>query len=175
MQTVPDTSVLKHHPNPLDWLTTKAEGLLSVSASHAANLDQMSPMTNGMFSASSTQNSSVIESPNNQLKVRLNQSQVTKKVVKQPGSQSIKKEKLWHCFEIENETTGRKKKQFMCTICERQFNRLSNVKHHLRSHLDLRQYKCDLCNSTFVQKGNRDRHVARQSCQNERNRVTRTT
>ena len=91
-----------------------------------------------------------------------------------PGSFSIKKNKLWHSFEVKNELTGRLNKKFVCSFCQRHFNRLSNVKHHLRSHLDVRQYTCNLCNSTFVQKGNRDRHVSKQSCQGFRNRVART-
>ena len=62
------------------------------------------------------------------------------------GSLLIKKEKLWHSYLAVNSSTGRLNKQFLCNLCNKRFTKVSNVKDHLRSHLEYRSYTCGLCN-----------------------------
>ena len=84
---------------------------------------------------------------------------------KHTGPDQISKDKLWHTYQAVNFTTGRLNKTFMCNLCKKQFPKVSAVKAHLSSHLGVHPYACNLCNRTFVQKGNRDRHIQKQSCQ----------
>ena len=61
----------------------------------------------------------------------------------------IKKEKLYTTNIIKNNDTGRMNKQFQCTFCFKKFDKVSNVKDHIRSHLDDRPYNCTACGCKF--------------------------
>ena len=59
----------------------------------------------------------------------------------------IKKErKLWRTMKVVNAQTGRQNQQMQCKVCNKKFNKLSNVKDHVRTHSDSRPYSCALCN-----------------------------
>ena len=94
--------------------------------------------------------------------------------MKHADSVKIKKDKLYKSFLLLNPETDRLNKNFQCTQCPKRFDKLSNVKDHVKTHLNSRPYSCHLCNLSFSQKGNRDRHIRRQSCLIDRNKVTRT-
>ena len=57
-----------------------------------------------------------------------------------------------------NGVTGRRKQVLTCAICQMSTMRVSNMRDHIRSHLDLKPYECLICGVTFAQSGNRDRH-----------------
>ena len=81
--------------------------------------------------------------------------------VKHADSVKIKKDKLYRSFLLLNPETDRLNKNFQCTLCPKRFDKLSNVKDHVKTHLNSRPYSCHLCGLSFAQKGNRDRHLKR--------------
>nr|XP_040575613.1 zinc finger protein 12-like [Lepeophtheirus salmonis] len=48
-----------------------------------------------------------------------------------------------------------------CSLCEKSFPTLSQLKIHSRYHLKTRPYECSLCESSFVEKGHLSRHFRR--------------
>ena len=46
---------------------------------------------------------------------------------KHADSIEIKKEKMWSCFPVLNKKTERLNKIFQCNLCEKRFDKLSNV------------------------------------------------
>ena len=86
-------------------------------------------------------------------------------VGKHADSVVIKKEKMWTCFPVMNRKTERLNKIFQCNLCQKRFDKVSNVIDHIKTHTDERPYPCSICNRSFAQKGNRDRHEKKQSCQ----------
>ena len=62
-------------------------------------------------------------------------------------NKAIRKEKkLWRTMKVFNDQTGRQNQQMQCKVCHKKFNKLSNVKDHVRTHSDSRPYSCALCN-----------------------------
>lgn len=47
---------------------------------------------------------------------------------------------------------------FRCTVCNREFNRLENLKTHLRIHTGERPYTCSVCSKCFRHSGALTRH-----------------
>lgn len=47
---------------------------------------------------------------------------------------------------------------FRCTVCNREFNRMENLKTHLRIHTGERPYKCSVCSTCFRHSGALTRH-----------------
>lgn len=47
---------------------------------------------------------------------------------------------------------------FRCSECNREFNRLENLKTHLRIHTGERPYKCSVCSTAFRHSGALTRH-----------------
>lgn len=47
---------------------------------------------------------------------------------------------------------------FQCTVCNREFNRMENLKTHLRIHTGERPYKCSVCSTCFRHSGALTRH-----------------
>ena len=61
-------------------------------------------------------------------------------------NKAIRKEKkLWRTMKVFNDQTGRQNQQMQCKVCNKKFNKLSNVKDHVRTHSDSRPYSCALC------------------------------
>lgn len=48
---------------------------------------------------------------------------------------------------------------FHCTVCNREFNRLENLKTHLRIHTGERPYTCSVCSKCFRHSGALKRHI----------------
>lgn len=86
-------------------------------------------------------------------------------VGKHTDSVIIKKEKMWTCFPVLNRKTDRLNKIFQCNLCQKRFDKVSNVIDHIKTHTNERPYQCSICDKSFAQKGNRDRHEKKQSCQ----------
>ncbi|KAK9539774.1 hypothetical protein VZT92_002274 [Zoarces viviparus] len=47
---------------------------------------------------------------------------------------------------------------FLCTVCNREFNRMENLKTHLRIHTGERPYTCSVCSKCFRHSGALTRH-----------------
>lgn len=47
---------------------------------------------------------------------------------------------------------------FCCTVCNREFNRMENLKTHLRIHTGERPYTCSVCSKCFRHSGALTRH-----------------
>ena len=61
-------------------------------------------------------------------------------VGKHPNSVVIKKEKMWTCFPVMNSNTGRLNKTFQCNLCQKRFDKFSNVLDHIKTHTNERPY-----------------------------------
>ncbi|XP_022611231.1 zinc finger protein 454-like [Seriola dumerili] len=48
---------------------------------------------------------------------------------------------------------------FRCTVCNREFNRMENLKTHLRIHTGERPYTCSVCSKCFRHSGALTRHI----------------
>ena len=59
-----------------------------------------------------------------------------------------------------NPRTRRPNQVLVCTMdrCGREFSKLCNVRDHLNTHRNVKDFKCNRCGRAFAQKGNRDRH-----------------
>uniref|UniRef100_A0A7S2X7V3 C2H2-type domain-containing protein n=1 Tax=Lotharella oceanica TaxID=641309 RepID=A0A7S2X7V3_9EUKA len=55
----------------------------------------------------------------------------------------------------------RKRKEYMCPLCERNFSQKCNLDSHVRTHTGERPYACSMCNVSFKQKSNLNRHRRR--------------
>lgn len=49
-------------------------------------------------------------------------------------------------------------KKFTCSICDKKFNRLSNLKDHLTTHSDFKPYQCLVCLKEFSNSSNLSKH-----------------
>ncbi len=48
---------------------------------------------------------------------------------------------------------------YKCLTCDKRCSKLSNIRDHVRTHLGIRLYECDICGKGFAWVGNLKRHV----------------
>nr|CAH7764781.1 unnamed protein product [Callosobruchus chinensis] len=51
------------------------------------------------------------------------------------------------------------KKQYICTYCNKEFQKNSRLQQHLRIHTGDRPYVCEICSKSHIQAGNLKRHI----------------
>ena len=67
-----------------------------------------------------------------------------------------KKFKSFKQLRIHEKTHG----DYMCPVCEQKFNEKHYLKAHLLTHEEIRpRFKCNLCDKTFLYKGNLSVHI----------------
>ena len=59
-----------------------------------------------------------------------------------------------HYIKTKGKTNNRKGKKFkqnlICLICRMTTKKISNMKDHIRRHLSILKYKCEICGKTFA-------------------------
>ena len=63
-----------------------------------------------------------------------------------------------------NPKSGRSQQTLVCRICSKTAWKKSNMRNHVRRHIDLKPFKCGTCGRGFAQSGNRDRHIKKDFC-----------
>ena len=63
-----------------------------------------------------------------------------------------------------NPKSGRSQQTLVCRICSKTAWKKSNMRNHVRRHIDLKPFRCDTCGRGFAQSGNRDRHIKKAFC-----------
>ncbi|KAL3884628.1 hypothetical protein ACJMK2_024755 [Sinanodonta woodiana] len=83
---------------------------------------------------------------------------------------AIKEEEVIHCdfcgtgfksrlgLQVHLRTFHERSSRYMCTICNRSFNSLINLKEHLNSHPTLKPYCCERCEKRFMSRRELLRH-----------------
>ena len=70
-----------------------------------------------------------------------------------------------YSYSVESKVEPLTGKQYIAYICRhpsgctKEFERPWNLLDHIRIHYDVRPHTCPFCSLTFVQKGNRNKHV----------------
>lgn len=54
--------------------------------------------------------------------------------------------------------TNETHRKFTCSICDKKFNRLSNLKDHLTTHSDFKPFRCFVCLKEFSTSSNLSKH-----------------
>lgn len=64
-------------------------------------------------------------------------------------------------YRFKSDETKRKRVLYTCKYesCDKQYHKRWNLVDHIKTHLGVMPYKCDLCSMTFVQKGNLKKHL----------------
>ena len=60
--------------------------------------------------------------------------------------------------------TGREKQELSCNFCQASFPKTSNMHDHVRTHLNIRLFKCSICDKGFSWIQNRNRHEKKAAC-----------
>ena len=94
------------------------------------------------------------------------------RVYQQPLGSRVTRKNMKHFRElskydyfVENKIesiTGREYTAFVCghpSGCRKEFDRPWNLLDHVRTHNGVRPHACPFCSLSFVQKGNRNKHV----------------
>ncbi|MES1912037.1 MAG: hypothetical protein MHM6MM_004380 [Cercozoa sp. M6MM] len=56
----------------------------------------------------------------------------------------------------------KKKKKFLCTLCDKSFARRTNLRRHLMTHVKYRPWVCGHCDLRFTERTNARRHLQKQ-------------
>ena len=65
---------------------------------------------------------------------------------------------------IKREYDSLGKQILTCRQCGATYSKLSNIKDHIRTHLQKKVYRCHRCGKGFAWLGNKNRHVKKLAC-----------
>nr|CAI5855698.1 unnamed protein product [Callosobruchus analis] len=64
-----------------------------------------------------------------------------------------------HGYGIHRKTHLKEKKQYICTYCNKEFQKNSHLQRHVRIHTGERPYVCEICSKSYIQAGDLKRHM----------------
>ena len=73
--------------------------------------------------------------------------------------------KYYRLIKVVNPATKRLNHRLVCMLCDKiSSGRIYDMQEHIRSHLKLKPFKCQLCGLAFNKKSNRTRHIGKSNC-----------